>query len=361
MSTTVTNVRLALSDSPDMLYDVSFGRTLTGVGPTGSIDPGGEVIHGQGRFLLPGLIDTHAHLPGRDGLLAAARAGVTTVVDLGTFPDERIDRLRQEQGVASFISAGTAASAPGSTQITMMGFPEEGAVTGPGDAERYLDWRTDHGADLIKIIVEDPAATDVPALDASTIRALADGARARGLLTVAHVVTAGAFERGLDAGVDILTHVPLDHPLPGDTVQRLADTSTIVSPTLVMMRVMANARLGDQAPAAIENATESVRRLIRAGVRVIAGTDANETPFFPVPHGPSLHQELGLLVDAGMTPRQALHAATSEAASALRLTDRGGIFTRGRADLILIDADPVADISRVAAPAAVWISGTSIG
>lgn len=358
--TTIQNVRLPLSAAPGDRVDVSFNDVIEHIEPTGCAVPDGDTVDGKGGFLIPGLIDTHAHLASRDGLLDAARAGVTTLVDLGTYPDHLITQLHGEGGVSDFISAGTAASAPGSTQIVTMGFPTDGGVTGPDDAERYVDWRTANGADLIKIIVEDPAATDVPALDVPTLKALVDEAHVRGLLTVAHVVTAAAFERGLDAGCDILTHVPLDRALPAGTVQRIVDTGTIVSPTLVMMRMMARMRAGDKAEAAIENSTESVRRLLGAGVPVIAGTDANETPLFPVPHGGSLHDELGFLRDAGMTDAEALLAAASEAAAAMRLTDRGSIAPGKRADLVLLDSDPTTDIAAVRTPRRVWIGGWAV-
>lgn len=87
----------------------------------------------------------------------------------------------------------------------MMGFPTESGILGP-------------------------AATEVPALDIPTLTALVDGAHSRGLLTVAHVVTAGAFDRGLDAGVDILTHAPIDRPLAERTLARMEAQGTIVSP-----------------------------------------------------------------------------------------------------------------------------------
>ena len=104
----------------------------------------------------------HAHLGSRGALVAAARAGVTTLVDLGTHPDSLIAEQRAESGVASIVSAGSAASAPGSTQIALMGFPAASGVAGPADAERFLDWRVEHGSELVKIIVEDPDLTDVP-------------------------------------------------------------------------------------------------------------------------------------------------------------------------------------------------------
>lgn len=359
--TTLRNVHLtALEDPSDTdLVDIVFEDTITAIRPAAdSALPGTDTIDGASRHLMPGLLDTHVHLGSRDALVAAARAGITTVVDLGTHPDEVIDAQRAEARTPAILSAGSAASAPGSTQTGTMGFPLESAVSDPADAQRYLDWRTQHGSDLIKIIVEDPAATEVPALDIATLTALVAGAHERGLLTVAHVVTAAAFDRALDAGVDILTHAPLDRPLAESTIRRMLELKTIASPTLVMMHVMSTLHAGDHAEAAFRNAVESVRSMHAAGVPIIAGTDANETPFAPVAHGPSLHDEIAYLRQAGLTAREALRAATSAAADAFRLGDRGRLEVGRRADLVLVDSDPGVDPDVLRDPAAVWVAGT---
>lgn len=358
MTTTITGARVVGPDGvTGDAVDVEIDATIVSIRPAGTRVPAGDVVDGRGRFLAPGLVDTHAHLGSPGALQAAVAAGVTTLVDLGTHPDELIVEQRALSGVASVVSAGSAASAPGSTQIARMGFPAASGVTGPADAERFLDWRVEHGSELVKIIVEDPAATDVPALEVATIAALVDGARRRGLLTVAHVVTAAAFDRALDAGVDVLTHAPLDRPLPDATVGRMLDLGTASSPTLIMMRTMARARLGDRADAAFGNAVESVRRLHAAGVVVVAGTDANETPVAPVPHGPSLHEELALLQDAGLSAVEALRAGTTDAARSFRLADRGHVAVGLRADLLLLEADPITDTTALRQPSAVWVAG----
>jgi imidazolonepropionase-like amidohydrolase len=357
--TTITGVRPVNLDAKTTgePVDVEFSDAITAIRPVGAVAPAGDVVDGHGRFLLPGLIDTHVHLGSHDALVSAIRAGVTTLIDLGTHPDSLIAEQRAGHGVPAVVSAGSAASAPGSNQIAQMGFPDESGVNDPNDADRYLDWRIENGSELIKIIVEDPAATQVPALDVPTIAALVEGAHRRGLRTVAHVVTAAAFDRGLDAGVDILTHAPLDRPLPGATVQRMVDAGTIASPTLVMMQTVARARYGDQADNAFHNALQSVTALHDAGVYIIAGTDANETQMAPVPHGTSLHDETDYLQRAGMTAAEALRAATSAAAAAFGLDDRGRLAEGLRADLLLVDGDPVANPAGIRQPAGVWVAG----
>lgn len=393
--TTLRNVHLTLTDgtSDPGPVDVEFGEVVTSIRPSSRTQDGAvpfpddqdagrrdhpdadgrvgrvrrdgagadEVIDVDGLHLVPGLIDTHVHLGAREPLETAARAGLTTLVDLGTHPDELVGRLRAERGIPSILSAGSAASAPGSTQISLMGFPAESGVEGPADAARYLDWRLQHGADLLKIIIEDPASTDTPALDVPTLTALVAGARERGLLSVAHAVTPAAFDRGLAAGADILTHVPMDAPLAGSTLERMRERGTLASPTLVMMRAIAQARLGEGAGAALGIAIENVRALHEAGIPLLVGTDANETPFAPVPHGPSLHDEIALLGQAGVSVAEALHGATGGAADALRLRDRGRTATGLRADLVLVGGDPLTDPDVLRTPQAVWIAGERVG
>lgn len=352
--TALHNIRLVDSDWADEPVDIEFSETIT------SIRPAAEPDTETSRFLIPGLIDTHVHLGDREKLVTALRSGLTTVVDLGTHPDSRVHELQVDSELPSILSAGSAASAPGSTQIEMMGNPEESGVSDPADAARFLDWRFENGADVIKIIAEDPDATEVPALDIPTLTALVDGAHSRSLLSVAHAVTAAAFDRGLEAGVDVLTHAPIDRPLEDRTLARMEEQGTIVSPTLVMMRAIADARLGEHADAAFEVALNNVRAMIDAGITVIAGTDANETPFAPVAHGPSLHDEIDYLIEAGMTTAEALRAATTSAAEALELGDRGRIVECSRADFLLVEGEPNTDISVLRTPAEVWVGGSRL-
>lgn len=109
----------------------------------------------------------------------------------------------------------------------------------------------------------------------------------------------------------------------------------------------------------LEKAFQSVRALRSAGVDILAGSDVSE----PIPilgglaHGASLHHELQLLVAAGLTPVQALQAATSVPAARFRLADRGRIRPGMRADLVLVDGDPTTEISDTLSTRAVWRRG----
>jgi imidazolonepropionase-like amidohydrolase len=98
----------------------------------------------------------------------------------------------------------------------------------------------------------------------------------------------------------------------------------------------------------------TVEALHRAGRRILAGTDASSPG---TAHGASLHDELSLLVQAGLSPAAALTAATSAPAAALGLPDRGALTPGMRADLVLVHGDPELDITRTRDVAQVWRAG----
>ena len=107
------------------------------------------------------------------------------------------------------------------------------------------------------------------------------------------------------------------------------------------------------------SANASVAALHEAGVPILAGTDANASALIPggVPHGASLHRELELLAGAGLSTAEVLRAATELPATVFGLADRGGIEPGRRADLVLLDGDPIADIRATRFIRRIWIGG----
>ena len=320
-----------------------------------------QVVAGHGGTLLPGLIDAHVHLHGTEQQEQAVRWGVTTMLDMGTSSPQLLATLRGRSGVSDIRSSGSPASAPGSMQTTRMGFPASTALTGPADAERFVADRVAEGVDHVKVIVEDPVTRPDVALDRPTIAALVGAAHERGLRVVAHVTTVASIRLATQAGVDVLTHAPLDATVTVELVDRIAAAGLAAVPTLTMMRAVSG--LPRPAPSGpgpdFGHACAFVLALHRAGVPVVAGTDANAAPGSPAPvaHGAALHQELDLLVAAGLTPVEALRAATSVAAEQFGLPDRGVVQAGRRADLLLVDGDPTLDVRATAKVRAVWVGG----
>jgi imidazolonepropionase-like amidohydrolase len=321
--------------------------------PTDNTD-GARVIDAQGGVLLPGLIDAHIHLGDLETLRHFAAHGVTTVLDMGSWPAERVDSLRARAGLSDVRSSGIGASSPASAHAKRLNRPASGLVAGPEDAAAWVGQRLAEGSDYIKIVI------DLPGFDQATVDALAAAARRAGKLTIAHASSLDAVRMAQQAGVDVLTHAPLDRPLEDADVDRAVAEQRIIVPTLAMMEgIVANlARPGAPGPS-YAPARASVGALHRAGVPVLAGTDANDTAGVPAspPFGESLHHELELLVDAGLSNLEALRAATVLPARHFGLADRGAIEPGKRADLLLVSGDPLTDITATRRIQHVWCAG----
>ncbi|MET8289400.1 SAM-dependent methyltransferase [Streptomyces sp. NPDC005132] len=386
-------------DGISVLIDDGLVAAVTPAAPEGdaATDPRvTEVIDATGHTLLPGLIDGHTHVMGTlHNLRLALAFGVTTELDLFSFPPALTgwlcDTAARTDDVADLRSSGTVLCATGGHPAASMPFLP--SLAGPEDAQEQVTARRKEGAHCIKMMFDDGShhGADLPTLDGPTASAVTAAARREGLLTVAHVADEETVRAALAAGVDAYTHVPLAAPLPGDLVARTAADGRFVIPTLAMMEMSSGARGGRgladddriaahlpaDAAAAIRRGTEGLavtvpspdldfahalgttRRLHEAGVTLVAGTDANNAPgrACPVVHGAALHRELELLVAAGLTPVEALRAATSAPARLFGLSDRGRIAPGLRADLLLVEGDPTTDITATRAIRRIWRRG----
>ena len=232
------------------------------------------------------------------------------------------------------------------------GHPADAIVLDTEQARRFAAARAEEGVDYLKIVAEAPGHGGP---DQATIDALVAAAHARGLKVVVHAATTGAFTMALDSGADVITHAPLDQPLPSTEISRMAAGQRIAVPTLITMQAHAAARPGTSFAAAIN----TVAALHAAGVTILAGSDAVTSPGMPVQvlHGESLHQELELLVAAGLSPAAALRSATSLPARVFGLGDRGAVKPGLRADLVLIDGDPLSDVRATRNILRIWCGG----
>ncbi|NUP03979.1 MAG: amidohydrolase family protein [Nonomuraea sp.] len=336
-------------------WRLSQPRTVVIDGATiGPDDSGAEVIDAAGATLLPGLIDAHIHLHDRHTLEQLCSYGVTTGLDMATWPHDRLAALRGVPGLTDVRSAGTPAIGPSGPHSKIPGRPADAVVDDPEQASRFVADQVARGSDYIKVVLEEPGHGGP---DGGAVAALVAAAREAGKKVVAHASSGGAYAMALDTGVDMITHVPLGRPLDDAVVSRMAAAGTVAIPTLTMMEGIA-AVTG--APGAFDACLRSVGALHRAGVPIVAGTDANAQPGVPFQpeHGRSIHRELELLVRAGLSTAEALRAATVLPAEHFGLADRGAIEPGLRADLVLIGADPLADISATRDLRRVWCDGT---
>ncbi|MEV0845418.1 amidohydrolase family protein [Streptomyces sp. NPDC049954] len=312
-----------------------------------------ETLDGCGGTLLPGLFDAHVHLNFPEDLTRLAGHGITTALDMACWPRERVDSFRHQ--VPDIRSAGVPAIGPGGNHARMPGMPQEAVLTDASQAEAFVARRVSEGSDYIKVVIEGDL------LPQATIDAVVAAGKAHGKLTVAHASSVDAYRRAVHAGADIVTHVPRDGVLDRETADRMAGQGQVAVPTLAMMEaVITGARPPGQR---YSFSRDSVSVLHAAGVPIVAGTDAfsGKAPIpAPVTHGAGLHHELALLVGAGLGEDLVLRAAGSLAARSFGLTDRGALTPGLRADLLLIDGDPLRDISATRNIRRVWCAGAEV-
>jgi len=358
---------------------------IESVGVDVKIPEGAQRIDAAGGTLLPGLIDAHTHvfLGGLDRSLAF---GVTTELDMFNTP-EIANGLKEEQkrpggaaGRADVFSAGILATAPGG-HGTQYGLAIP-TLTKPEEAQAWVDARIAEGSDYIKIAVEDFSAYggSRPTLDRATAAAVIKAAHARGKMAVVHVSTAASARQVIEDGADAIIHLFSDREADPAFARLAAERKAFVIPTLTVLEssngipsgksLTEDTRVrGFLTPEEIDNlgksfpaktaggmpaAYKTVSQLAAAGVPILAGSDA---PNPGTAHGASIHREMELLVQAGLTPEQALIAATSAPARAFKLADRGRIAPGLRADMILVAGDPLKDILDTRNLVRIWKGG----
>lgn len=326
--------------------------------------PDDEVVEAEGCTLIAGLIDCHCHvayLCSEDfgqpiGVTLIANAinnarawlmrGVTTARELCTRDNLDID-LRDAINRGLVLGPRLLVSGEG---MAMTGGKQKGydqlvtEVTGADEARRFVRRQFRAGVDHIKIFAT-AGLTDggQPQLTEEEIRAAVEEAHKAGGHVAAHAIGTEGIKIALRAGVDTIEHGTF---LDEEGVDLMLSTGITFVPTLSIGRTMADAgeeiihspALRENARNALESARESARMAYKAGVPMATGTD-------PV-YGDTLAMECRELVDIGLTPMEALQAATIAGARILGLEDQIGTVEPGKyADLVLVEGNPLEDIS----------------
>ena len=352
-------------------------------------EAGARVIDLRDRFVLPGLIDMHVHLWGIGGDPLRARlgemtrdraddmmeavanakrtldAGFTTVRDLGGDP-RGIRALRDAVAAGTvpgptIVNAGQMISVTGGHGDGTNGLAEEWADTvrahqvntcdGPEDCRRAVRAQVGLGAEVVKFAATGGVLSNVSgglgrAMTPDEMRAIIDTAHSLGRKVAAHSHAAEGSRAAVEAGVDSIDHGTF---LDDDLIRLMKARGTYLVPTMIApVTALQQARSGVLPPATIPKAEaaaaaalQSHRKAFAAGVKVAFGTDTGVSK-----HGDNA-REFALMVGAGMTPAQAIRAATVSAADLLGRTDVGTVEPGKAADLIAVAGSPLEDVTRL--------------
>jgi imidazolonepropionase-like amidohydrolase len=397
MLTVITNAAIFdgenVIDSQTVVID---GACIQSVG--GMVPSGATVIDAHGATLIPGLIDAHVHTD-LDGLRDALLFGVTTEPEMmGYWTAQQRIEVAEHDDVADVRSPGMGITPPGGHPTEYMSDSDDERlreyafpfVSSPEEAAKRIAALVAEGADYIKIFMEDGTALGTPGLPVlsnETLLAAVREAHRHGKMAIAHATTSAATQQVITAGVDGLAHIFVDPPHNSELVAAIAASGAFVTPCLTLnssvMGKTAAALADDERVRCrlskkwleslcrsmntypqgnLHDVFATVAALHDAGVDILAGTDVSEPlpNFGGLAHGASLHHELQLLVAAGLTPIEALQAATSAPARRFALIDRGRIAPGVRADLLLIDGDPTTNIADTLSIRAIWRRGVRL-
>jgi imidazolonepropionase-like amidohydrolase len=382
-------------DSGEALRDAVVlvdGERIAAIGASGEVDvpADADVIDVAGQWLVPGLMNMHVHLglilPGKmaaelagetDAALAlrmaaAAReilqAGVTTIRTPG---DSRHAELALDRSIRKGESHGPRIHAAGEALVITAGHGSEPGVLyadGPYELMKAARQQISLGAKWVKILISGGIATDGGAIAEALmtpeeINAVVDAAHRFGVKVAAHSGSSAATSVAVDAGVDSIEH---GYTLDREVLRKMHKAGTWLVPTIVVSQPATAPffeRIGspqwylDRRDSVGKLHWEALKTAIEEDVNIALGTD--QLPHEPNDGTTATVREAEYYVEAGMTPLEALRAATIEPARMLGADDEVGSLTVGKyADIVAVGADPLADIGALRTISFVMKGGT---
>jgi imidazolonepropionase-like amidohydrolase len=372
--------RLITGDGSAPIEDSAFvvqGNRITAVGRRGQVNaPTGAVrVDLTGKTVMPAIIDTHTHLSQtKDALTTDLRRrayyGVSAAMSLGQDQAEAMSMRGQPQpGLARFFSAGLGITGNEKARQTVAI-----QVNTPAEARAAVQKVAATKPDIIKIWIDERMGT-VTKLAPDLYAAVIDEAHRNKLRVTAHIFALEDAKGAIKAGLDAFAHVPArDKDVDDEFMSILkarGPANLVLVPNLPNRGVrMDLSWLKDSLPAAELQKLEmgntdnpeaqqaygiqarNLAKMSAAGVRVALGTDGN-TAWQP-------HVEMADMAAAGLTPMQVIVASTRNGAEFLRMTDAGTIAADKSADFIVLDANPLDDITNTRRINRVFLRGQEV-
>jgi imidazolonepropionase-like amidohydrolase len=390
---------------------VENGRIVK-VGKKGALKaPAGAArVDLSGKTVMPALIDPHVHLGYQKDLVYSAAnftrenlidqlnryayAGVAAVLSMGTDIGDLPFQLRAEQdagklGGALFFTAGRGMAAPNAGPGNAELKPSAYSLTSEEEARQAVREQVARKVAFIKIWVDDRNGT-VKKTSPAIYRAIIEESHKLGTRVIAHVYYLDDARDLVRAGIDGFAHLVRDREIDDDTIALIKQRHVVMMPNLglaesrthadppawlddPLFRETTPAVLVDRVrasyagrtPEAIEAARKTYRimqrnlaKLNAAGATIGFGADSGAVPDYF--HAYTTHRELQLMVEAGMTPAQALTAVTATSAGFLKLKDRGTIEAGQSADFLVLEGNPLDDIANTRKIAKVYLRGQEL-
>jgi imidazolonepropionase-like amidohydrolase len=377
--TVFEGARLIVGDGSAPIENAAFvvqNNRFTQVGRKGQVNvPAGAVrVDLTGKTVMPAIIDAHTHQPSQmrevliDSLQRKAYYGVAAVMSLGQDPGDLPFQIRQEviPNAALFRTAGRGITSPepGRTDIPYW-------ITTDAEARKAVQELAAKKVDLVKIWVDDRNG-QYKKLSPELYRSVIDEAHKNNLRVTAHIVTLDDAKDLLRAGLDGFAHTVRDKDIDDEFVRLIKQRPNFFQiPNLPDRGVKTDLSwVGDTVPAeelkklqdaatdrppvqqAFGIQARNLARLNKEGVLIAFGTDGN----VPYAH----HIEMEDMVAAGMTPAQVITAATRNSAQVLKLNDLGTIANGKSADFLILDANPLDNITNTRRISSVYLRGSAV-
>ncbi len=379
-ATVYEGARLIVGDGSAPIDDsaiVVVNNKFTDVGKRGQVKVpvNAARVNLAGKTIIPAIIDTHTHLAGtRDALVDQLRRlayyGIAATLSLGQDAGDLPFQVRAETipNAARFLTAGRGITMPepGRTDIPYW-------ITSEAEARKAVQELAVRKVDIVKIWVDDRNGA-YKKLTPALYGAIIDEAHKQQLRVAAHIFTLEDAKGLLRAGIDGFAHGVRDKDIDDEFVamfkQRpnvflipnlpdrgipgnLAWMSETVAPDALRKLQEAEAARKPGVPEAFAIQARNLAKLSAAGIKIGMGTDGPSSGWNP-------HVEMADMVAAGMTPAQVIVASTRTSADILRLSDLGTVAAGKSADFVVLDANPIDDITNTRTIARVYMRGTAV-